>query len=85
MYTSGCPKNQKRCWNKIGLPPPYVRFSPNSTRAGIKKLVSKILSNNIITALTNNAGKANKAKTVAVKIPHTVKGILIRVMPLVRA
>jgi hypothetical protein len=20
--TSGCPKNQKRCWNKIGSPPP---------------------------------------------------------------
>jgi hypothetical protein len=21
-YTSGCPKNQKRCWYKRGLPPP---------------------------------------------------------------
>jgi len=21
MYTSGCPKNQKRCWYKIGSPP----------------------------------------------------------------
>jgi len=20
--TSGCPKNQKRCWNNIGSPPP---------------------------------------------------------------
>ena len=35
--------------------------------------------------LTNNAGKANIAKTVAVKIPQTVKGILINVIPLVRA
>ena len=36
-------------------------------------------------ALTNNAGKAKRAKTVAVKIPHTVKGILINVIPRVRA
>ena len=35
--------------------------------------------------LTNKAGKANIAKAVAVKIPHIVKGILINVMPLVRA
>ena len=21
MYTSGWPKNQNRCWNRIGLPP----------------------------------------------------------------
>src|SRR3954468_10876969 len=22
MYTSGCPKNQKMCWNRTGSPPP---------------------------------------------------------------
>jgi hypothetical protein len=22
MYTSGCPKNQNKCWNRIGSPPP---------------------------------------------------------------
>jgi hypothetical protein len=22
MYTSGCPKNQNKCWYKIGSPPP---------------------------------------------------------------
>ena len=22
IYTSGWPKNQNKCWNKIGLPPP---------------------------------------------------------------
>ena len=32
-----------------------------------------------------NAGKANNAKTVAVKIPHIVKGIRIKVIPRVRA
>jgi hypothetical protein len=32
--TSGCPKNQKRCWNNIGSPPP----------AASKKDVLKFLS-----------------------------------------
>ena len=51
----------------------------------LKKLVASTLSKVIISAPTNRAGKANIAKTVAVKIPQTVKGILINVIPLVRA
>ena len=31
MYTSGCPKNQKMCWNITGSPPPEAE----------KKLVAK--------------------------------------------
>ena len=42
-------------------------------------------SNNSITAATNSAGKANSANTVATKMPHTVSGILISVMPRVLA
>ena len=34
MYTSGCPKNQKMCWNITGSPPPEA----------VKKLVAKYLS-----------------------------------------
>ena len=52
---------------------------------GIKKLVPSTLSKLIINAPTKSAGKANIAKTVAVKIPQTVRGILINVIPLVRA
>ena len=28
IYTSGCPKNQKRCSNKIGDPPALCKTSP---------------------------------------------------------
>ena len=52
---------------------------------GIKKLVPSTLSKVIMIELTNRAGKANKANTVAVKIPQIVKGILIKVIPLVLA
>ena len=51
----------------------------------MKKLVPSNLSNIIISEPTNKAGNANIAKTVAVKMPQTVKGILINVIPLVRA
>ena len=51
----------------------------------MKKLVPSARSNNIITEATNNAGKARSAMTVAVKMPHTVRGKRINVMPRVRA
>ena len=69
----------------MGLPPPYSRTSPAFNIVGIKKLVCNTLSSVIIIALTNSAGNANIASTVAVKIPQTVKGILIKVIPLVLA
>jgi hypothetical protein len=50
----------------------------------MKKLVPSNRSNSIITAPTNSAGKARSARTVAVRMPHTVKGILMRVMPRAR-
>ena len=34
---------------------------------------------------TRRAGKANRARTVAVKMPHTVSGIRISVIPRVLA
>ena len=68
MYTSGCPKNQNKCWKRIGLPPPYSKTSPAFKIVGIKKLVPRTLSKLIIKAPTNRAGNANIAKTVAVKI-----------------
>ena len=36
-------------------------------------------------ALTNKAGKANNARMVAMKMPHTVNGRRISVIPRVRA
>jgi hypothetical protein len=51
----------------------------------MKKLVPSTRSNSIITEATNSAGKASSAMTVAVKMPHTVNGKRINVMPRVRA
>jgi hypothetical protein len=53
--------------------------------AGMKKLVPRILSSAIITQATNKAGKANSARMVAVKMPHTVNGRRSNVIPRVRA
>ena len=51
----------------------------------MKKLVPSRRSNSIMTEATNSAGKASSAITVAVKMPHTVSGMRISVMPRVRA
>ena len=51
--TSGCPKNQKRCWNKIGSPPP----------ATSKNEVLKFLSVKTIVIAPANTGRDNKSKT----------------------
>ena len=50
----------------------------------MKKLVPSTRSNIIITQATKSAGKARSAMTVAVKMPQTVSGIRISVMPRVR-
>ena len=50
----------------------------------MKKLVPSSRSNSIITAPTNRAGKASSASTVAVKMPHTVRGRRMSVMPRAR-
>jgi len=49
--------------------------------AGIKKLVPNKWSKAIMIADTNSAGNANNPRMVATKIPHTERGILIKVMP----
>ena len=51
----------------------------------MKKLVPSAWSSVIMMALTNKAGKANSARMVAMKMPHTVKGKRISVIPRVRA
>ena len=31
VYTSGCPRNQNKCWNSIGLPPSFGKILPAIT------------------------------------------------------
>ncbi len=51
----------------------------------MKKLVPSVWSSSIMMALTNSAGNARSARMVAMKMPHTVRGRRIIVMPRVRA
>ena len=52
--------------------------------AGMKKLGPSSRASSIMTEPTNRAGNASSAITVAVKMPHTVSGRRISVMPRAR-
>jgi len=71
IYTSGCPKNQNRCWYKIGSPPP----------AGSKKDVLKFLSVNSIVIPPANTGKDNNNKTAVISTAQTKSGKRCIVIP----
>lgn len=64
IYTSGWPKNQKRCANKIGSPPPL----------GSKKEVLKLRSVNNIVIPPANTGRETTKRIAVKKTPHTNKG-----------
>ena len=65
IYTSGCPKNQKICWNKTGSPPP----------AALKKLVPKYLSvRSIVTAPAKTGNEAiNKNEVITCESQKNLK------------
>lgn len=65
IYTSGCPKNQKRCWYKIGSPPPR----------GKKNAALKFLSASSIVIPPASTGNDNSSSIVVIKIDHENKGI----------
>lgn len=65
MYTSGCPKNQNRCWYKIGSPPP----------AGSKNEVLKFRSVRSIVIAPANTGRDKSNRTAVMSTLQTNKGI----------
>lgn len=65
MYTSGWPKNQKRCWYKIGSPPPE----------GSKNEVLKFRSVNNIVIAPASTGRDSNKRTAVIKTDQTNKGI----------
>jgi len=71
MYTSGCPKNQNKCWYKIGSPPPI----------GSKNDVFKFRSVNNIVIAPANTGKDNSNKIAVITTDHTNKGNRSNVIP----
>jgi hypothetical protein len=65
IYTSGCPKNQNKCWYKIGSPPP----------AGSKNEVFRFRSVRSIVIAPASTG-SDKSNRIAVKnTDHTNKGV----------
>jgi hypothetical protein len=65
MYTSGCPKNQNKCWYKIGSPPP----------AGSKKDVLKLRSSRSIVIAPASTGKDKSNRIAVMRTDHTKRGI----------
>lgn len=71
IYTSGCPKNQKRCWYSSTSPPEF----------GSKKDVLKLRSvNNIVIAPASTGNDSNSRKAV-MKTAHTKSGVRWAVIP----
>jgi len=71
MYTSGCPKNQKICWNRTGSPPP----------AGTKNAVLNCRSVNNIVIPPARTGSDNTNKNEVIRTDQMNKGMRNKVMP----
>lgn len=70
MYTSGWPKNQKRCWYRIGSPPPE----------GSKKEVFRFRSVKSIVIPAARTGSDSRSRTAVIRTDQTNKGVWYCVM-----
>lgn len=68
MYTSGCPKNQNKCWYKIGSPPP----------AGSKNVVFRLRSVKSIVIAPARTGRDKRRRSAVIPTDHTNRGIRSR-------
>lgn len=66
MQTSGCPKNQNKCWNKTGSPPPV----------GSKKEVLMLRSNNNIVMPPAKTGKLKTRRKAVTQTLIKNRGML---------
>ena len=71
IYTSGCPKNQKMCWKRIGSPPPTAA----------KNVVLKWRSVNSIVIPAANAGRATTRRIDVMRTDQTKSGMRNSVIP----
>lgn len=65
MYTSGWPKNQKRCWYSTGSPPP----------AGSKNVVFRLRSVRSIVIPAAKTGRDRSSRTAVIRTDHTNRGV----------
>ena len=71
IYTSGCPKNQNRCWYRIGSPPP----------AGSKNEVFKFRSVKSMVIAPARTGRESRRRTTVIVTAQTNKGIRSSCIP----
>jgi len=71
IYTSGCPKNQNRCWYRTGSPPPF----------GSKNDVLKLRSVSNIVIAPANTGKDNNNNHAVIQTAHTNRGVRFAAIP----
>ena len=71
MYTSGCPKNQNRCWYRIGSPPP----------ATSKNAVLKLRSVSIIVIPPASTGRDSSSSTAVTTTAHPNSASLCSLIP----
>src|ERR1700743_2369474 len=71
IYTAGWPKNQNRCWNSTGSPPPSAE----------KKVVPKLRSVSSMVMAPASTGSDNNSRNTVTRIDQMNSGILCRVMP----
>jgi len=64
IYTSGCPKNQNRCWYRIGSPPP----------AGSKKDVLMLRSVRSMVIAPARTGRARRRRVAVIRTDQTNRG-----------
>jgi len=69
-YTSGCPKNQNKCWNSIGSPPP----------AGSKNEVFRCRSVSNLVTPPANTGRAKSSNTEVTRILQLYLGTLCKAL-----
>jgi hypothetical protein len=74
MYTSGWPKNQNKCWYRIGSPPP----------AGSKNDVFKLRSVRSIVIAPAKTGSDRRSKIAVRNTDHTNNGVRSHLIPAVR-
>lgn len=74
IYTSGCPKNQNRCWYRTGSPPP----------AGSKNDVFRFRSVRSIVIAPARTGSVKTKRMVVITTAHTNNGIRSNRIPFER-
>jgi hypothetical protein len=66
MWASGCPKNQNRCWYRIGSPP----------LAGSKKVTLRLRSVSSLMIATTGTGRDSNSSRAAIANDRTIVGFV---------